>query len=207
MVDTTTTGSPVGPAGSGGSGGSGSTKPYLIRAIYEWCNDNGYTPYVAVVVNEHTQVPREHIKEGEIVLNVSPMATAKLKFGNEWLEFSARFGGMAREIWVPIGQIGAIYAKETGHGMGFEIEPLIPQASAAGTEPAKPVAKTSLAAVRGSPSPDEAAADPGLNDSIAEFNTTALELEKFRTGGDREISPIEPAVPSATKRPKLTVVK
>ena len=71
--------------------GPSSTKPYLIRAIYEWCTDNGYTPYVAVLVDERTQVPREHIKDGEIVLNVSPMATSRLKFGNEWLEFSARW--------------------------------------------------------------------------------------------------------------------
>ena len=117
MVDSTSSGGAVASPVT-------STKPYLIRAIHEWCCDNGFTPYVAVVVNEQTDVPREHIKDGEIVLNVSPMATAKLKFGNEWLEFSARFGGVAREIWVPIGQIAAIYAKETGHGMGFEIETL-----------------------------------------------------------------------------------
>jgi len=74
-----------------------STKPYLIRAIYEWCNDNGYTPYLAVAVDERTQVPREHVKGGEIVLNVSPMATNRLSLGNDLIAFQARFGGVARE--------------------------------------------------------------------------------------------------------------
>ena len=98
-----------------------STRPYLIRAIYEWCTDNGYTPYVAVVINEHTVVPREFIKDGQIVLNVSFDATSGLKIGNELIEFAARFGGVAREISVPIERVAAIYARENGHGMGFEV--------------------------------------------------------------------------------------
>ena len=98
-----------------------STRPYLIRAIYEWCTDNGYTPYVAVVINEHTVVPREFIKDGQIVLNVSFDATSSLKIGNELVEFAARFGGVAREISVPIERVAAIYARENGHGMGFEV--------------------------------------------------------------------------------------
>ena len=98
-----------------------STRPYLIRAIYEWCTDNGYTPYVAVVINEHTVVPREFIKDGQIVLNVSFDATSGLKIGSELIEFAARFGGVAREISVPIERVAAIYARENGHGMGFEV--------------------------------------------------------------------------------------
>ncbi|HEY1057413.1 MAG TPA: ClpXP protease specificity-enhancing factor [Limnobacter sp.] len=98
-----------------------STKPYLIRAIHEWAVDNGFTPYLAVAVNEKTQVPREFVKAGEIVLNVSPLATNKLRLGNEWVEFEARFGGKAREIMVPIEQVSAIYARENGHGMAFEV--------------------------------------------------------------------------------------
>ena len=88
-----------------------STRPYLIRAIYEWCTDNGYTPYVAVAVNEHTRVPQEFIKDGQIVLNVSFDATSGLKMGNEVIEFAARFGGVAREISVPIERVAAIYAR------------------------------------------------------------------------------------------------
>lgn len=98
-----------------------STKPYLIRAIHEWCVDNGYTPYLAVAVNEKTLVPKEFVKAGEIVLNTSPLATNKLSLGNEAIEFEARFGGVVREIYVPIDQISAIYARENGHGMAFEV--------------------------------------------------------------------------------------
>jgi stringent starvation protein B len=98
-----------------------STKPYLIRAIHEWCVDQGFTPYLAVAVNEHTQVPREFVKAGEIVLNTSPLATNKLNLGNDRVEFEARFGGIVREIIVPVEQISAIYARENGHGMAFEV--------------------------------------------------------------------------------------
>ncbi|MFN7644169.1 MAG: ClpXP protease specificity-enhancing factor [Burkholderiales bacterium] len=98
-----------------------STKPYLIRAIYEWCNDNGYTPYLAVAVDERTQVPHEHVKAGEIVLNVSPMATNRLSLGNDVIAFQARFGGVARELSIPIENVSAIYARENGHGMAFDV--------------------------------------------------------------------------------------
>lgn len=96
-----------------------STRPYLIRALYEWCTDNGLTPYVAVRVDESVQVPREYVKNGEIVLNVSMDATSSLKLGNEYIEFKARFAGTARDIMVPIDQVLAIYARETGQGMSF----------------------------------------------------------------------------------------
>jgi stringent starvation protein B len=98
-----------------------STKPYLVRAIHEWCTENGYTPYLTVVVDERTQVPQEHVRDGQIVLNVSFDATSKLQMGNEWIEFAARFNGSARQISVPIEQVAAIYARENGHGMGFEV--------------------------------------------------------------------------------------
>ncbi len=98
-----------------------STKPYLIRAIYEWCTDNGFTPYLAVAVDERTVVPREFVKGGEIVLNVSMSATDRLKLGNDLITFSARFGGVARQLSVPIENVSAIYARETGHGMAFEV--------------------------------------------------------------------------------------
>ena len=98
-----------------------STKPYLVRAIYEWCTDNGYTPYVAVVVDEHTRVPMAHVRSGEIVLNISALATHRLQMTNSELTFTARFSGVAEDLWVPMTQIAAIYAKETGHGMAFEV--------------------------------------------------------------------------------------
>ena len=96
-----------------------STRPYLIRALYEWCTDNGFTPYVAVLVDDTVQVPREYVKNNEIVLNISVGATSSLKLGNDFIEFKARFGGSAREIHVPIGRVIAIYARENGQGMAF----------------------------------------------------------------------------------------
>ena len=98
---------------------STSTRPYLIRALYEWCTDNGLTPYVAVMVDDSVQVPREYVKDGEIVLNISFDATSSLQLGNEFIEFKARFAGVARDIMVPIGRVIAIYARENGQGMAF----------------------------------------------------------------------------------------
>ena len=98
------------------------TKPYLLRALFEWCVDNGYTPHVAVKVDSRTQVPSEYVKNGEITLNISPNAVHKLQMGNELIEFSARFGGVARQISVPIPNVFALYARETGHGMTFDAD-------------------------------------------------------------------------------------
>lgn len=96
-----------------------STRPYLIRALHEWCADNGFSPYIAVQVDASVRVPMEFVKNGEIVLNVSMEATSSLKLGNEFIEFKARFGGVAREIIVPISHVIAIYARENGQGMAF----------------------------------------------------------------------------------------
>jgi len=98
------------------------TKPYLLRALFEWCVDNGYTPHLAVKVDSRTQVPPEYVKGGEITLNVSPNAVHKLQMGNELIEFSARFGGVARQISVPMANVYALYARETGHGMTFDMD-------------------------------------------------------------------------------------
>jgi len=98
-----------------------STRPYLIRALYEWCTDNGFTPYVAVMVDESVQVPREYVRNGEIVLNISFDATSSLKLGNEFIEFKARFAGVARDILVPVERVIAIYARENGQGMAFPV--------------------------------------------------------------------------------------
>lgn len=97
-----------------------STKPYLLRAIYEWCTDNGYTPYMAAVVDTRTRVPMEFVKNGEIVLNISFSATSGLKMENDLVRFSARFGGVSRDIVVPVDNVVAIYARENGQGMAFE---------------------------------------------------------------------------------------
>jgi stringent starvation protein B len=112
---------------------STSTRPYLIRALYEWCTDNGFTPYVAVLVDETVQVPREYVKNGEIVLNISYDATSSLKLGNDFIEFKARFAGTAREIMVPVNRVIAIYARENGQGMAFPVP--VPGAAAEDTKP------------------------------------------------------------------------
>ena len=96
-----------------------STRPYLIRALHEWCSDNGFSPYIAVQVDASVQVPMEFVKGGEIVLNVGVDATSALRLGNDYIEFKARFGGVAREIVVPISHVVAIYARENGQGMAF----------------------------------------------------------------------------------------
>lgn len=99
-----------------------STKPYLIRAIHEWCCDNGFTPYLAVAVDAGTRVPLEFVRDGQIVLNVSSDATNRLRLGNDFIDFQARFGGVARDISVPVGNVAAIYARENGAGMAFDLD-------------------------------------------------------------------------------------
>ena len=101
---------------------SAPTKPYLLRAVYEWCVDNGYTPQISVVVDSRTRVPMEYVRNGEIVLNIGPVAASRLQMGNEVIECTARFSGVARELVIPVVNVAAIYARENGHGMSFEQE-------------------------------------------------------------------------------------
>jgi stringent starvation protein B len=163
-----------------------STKPYLIRAIHEWCSDSGFTPYIAVVADEHVNVPREFVKNGEIVLNISPLATNRLALGNEFIEFQARFGGVAREVSVPIDKVIAIYARENGQGMAFDMPGSaapagVPAATGRGDAPAAP-APVALVPV------DRAAAP-----------TTP--------GDDPNEPPTPPSPPRPGDRPRLTRVK
>jgi stringent starvation protein B len=96
-----------------------SAKPYLIRAICEWCGDNALTPYLAVKVNAQTRVPAAFVKNGEIVLNVGTTATRKLTIDNDWIQFTARFNGASQEVAVPMIAVSGIFAKETGYGFAF----------------------------------------------------------------------------------------
>jgi stringent starvation protein B len=129
---------------------STSTRPYLIRALYEWCTDNGLTPYVAVSVDDSVQVPREYVKNNEIVLNISFDATSSLKLGNDFIEFKARFAGSSRDIMVPIVRVIAIYARENGQGMAFPMD--VDVAASSDMPPAQ--ASASLAVVGAPPAPD-----------------------------------------------------
>lgn len=127
-----------------------STKPYMLRAIYEWCTDSGFTPYIAVKVDAATTVPMEYVKKGEIVLNISFGATAGLKMDNDAITFSARFAGVSRQIYVPVQNVLAIYASENGQGMAFEVTKTaaeIPAPPASAPAPAPAPAAPSLSAV------------------------------------------------------------
>lgn len=115
-----------------------STKPYLIRAIYEWCADNGYTPLLSVAVDQNTRVPMEFVQEGKIVLNLSAGATRNLTMDNEWVRFSARFGGVSRELQIPVAAVIGIYARENTEGLGFAPDPSTDLSDPTPPEPPKP---------------------------------------------------------------------
>ena len=99
-----------------------STRPYMVRAMYDWCVDNQCTPFIVVAVDASVRVPQEFVQNREIVLNLSLGATSGLVLGNDYIEFKARFGGVARDICVPLGRVSAIYARENGQGMTFPVE-------------------------------------------------------------------------------------
>ncbi|MCO6427551.1 ClpXP protease specificity-enhancing factor [Nitrosomonas communis] len=98
------------------------TKPYLIRAIYEWCIDNSLTAYISVEVNQNTSVPHAYVKDGKITLDISPVAARDLLISNDSIQFTARFSGASRKIFVPISAIKAIFAKEINHSLFFTLE-------------------------------------------------------------------------------------
>ena len=135
-----------------------STKPYLMRAIYDWCVDSGYTPYLSVMVDSVTRVPMEYVKDGQIVLNIGPVAVERFRLGNDLIEFSARFNGTGRDISIPVGVVSAIYARENGQGLSFEVTPAdapVPaQLADSGAsaepppEPPRPAGKPSLRRVK-----------------------------------------------------------
>jgi len=100
-----------------------SNKPYLIRALHQWCADFGFTPFIAVFVDQNVEVPMEFVKKDEIVLNLSADACHNLHIDNDWISFQARFGGVPKKILVPISHVLAIYARENGQGMSFPFDP------------------------------------------------------------------------------------
>lgn len=161
-----------------------STKPYLIRAIYEWCTDNGFTPYIAVFVDNSTNVPREFVKNDEIVLNVSFDATSQLDMGNEWITFHARFSGVSRKIEVPVDNVLAVYARENGQGMAFPVERSTPTTQAATERENNPPAKLAAVDSESAPAPVVAEVEGGPDDE-----------------------PTPPNVPRIGGKPSLKVVK
>jgi stringent starvation protein B len=172
---------PIAPATAGSS-----TRPYLIRALHDWCTDNGFTPYVAVFVDQHVQVPSEYVKNNEIVLNVGFEATSALKLGNETIEFKARFGGSSREIVVPIDHVIAIYARENGQGMAFPM-PTEGPAGAASTSGAE----------------TPAVITPPRGPRLALTDAPAPKGDASADAGDKE----PPPEPPAGGRPSLKRIK
>lgn len=173
---------------------STSTRPYLIRALYEWCTDNGFTPYVAVSVDETVAVPKEYVRNDEIVLNIGFDATSALKLGNDAIEFKARFAGIAREIIVPVGRVMAIYAQENGQGMAF---PMASTAGAGESLIARPVNRdlTRLPAL---------ASVPDVTRSIHNND----KMNPLVTVSSRsEVDTREPPRPKGGGRPALTRIK
>ncbi|MDW5444033.1 ClpXP protease specificity-enhancing factor [Polaromonas sp. SM01] len=177
-----------------------STRPYLIRALYEWCTDNGLTPYVAVAVDETVQVPREYVKNNEIVLNISFDATSSLKLGNDFIEFKARFAGSAREIMVPISRVIAIYARENGQGMAF---PLVTP----GASRPQPAADAHAQDALDEPASALPAEDEKLSAGPEIKIVQLVPANNAASGRDDDTDPPEPPKPQQGKRPSLKRVK
>jgi stringent starvation protein B len=137
-----------------------STRPYLVRALHDWCTDNGFTPYIAVFVDTSVQVPAEYVKNNEIVLNIGFEASTALKLGNELIEVKARFGGTSREIAVPIDHVIAIYARENGQGMAFPVPNDAPATVGPAGEPASPAKPPKLSLADKSSSQNHPAVEP-----------------------------------------------
>ena len=132
---------------------SKSTKPYVVRAIWEWCADNGYTAYLAVQVDENTRVPAEFVKNGEIILNISSDATHKLTIGNDLIQFAARFGGVSRECSVPMAAVRGVFARENGEGIFFQNQAGTAPAEQTEREPSATTPSKTPPTTPGSPAP------------------------------------------------------
>ncbi|MDP2094682.1 MAG: ClpXP protease specificity-enhancing factor [Hydrogenophaga sp.] len=170
-----------------------STRPYLIRALHQWCVDNGFSPYIAVQVDASVKVPMEFVKNSEIVLNVGIDATSALHLGNDFIEFKARFGGVAREIIVPVGHVIAIYARENGQGMAFPAPPAA-TVHLAGEVPVNAVSAP------GTSGEAEGAVDPLCRSPLRVVPTDDVPVE-----GSESLPP--PDGPTRGGRPQLTRVK
>ena len=209
---------------------STSTRPYLLRALYEWCADNQLTPYVAAYVDDSVKVPREHVKNNEIVLNIGMDATSNLQIGNDFLRFKARFGGVAREIVVPIDHIIAIYARENGQGMAFPVpQSLPPRGEVKESSPAQrrstlrtvEPAQTTSTAPASAPASSTEPSNPLLQSSfeapkIIQLKAAPTPVKTTHDDTPTDSAPPEPPAPKSspnggagksTSRPSLTRIK
>jgi stringent starvation protein B len=175
-----------------------STRPYLVRALHDWCTDNGFTPYIAVFVDRQVQVPMEYVKNNEIVLNVGFEATSGLKLGNDFIEFRARFGGVSRDIVVPVDHVVAIYARENGQGMAFPVPSESGAAPGAKPEAAPAPAETAPRGLR------LAHTDSGTPEATEPAGT---EAPAPRAGWTDEQPPEPPPAAGGGNRPALKRIK
>lgn len=191
-----------------------STRPYLIRALHDWCTDNGFTPYLAVYVDRSVQVPQEYVKNNEIVLNVSFEATSQLQLGNEFVEFKARFGGVARDISVPVDHVIAIYARENGQGMAFPVP--TPLGGQGVDSPASAPAADEAHLLDADVSVDAPSAAPAAGLRLApaqkgagkERSSPVKAVDKPATGASGDgVDPQPPEPPSGGGRPALRRIK
>ena len=180
---------------------STSTRPYLVRALYEWCTDNGLTPYVAVRVDDSVQVPREFVKNNEIVLNISFDATSSLQLGNDFIQFNARFSGSPREIIVPMTHVMAIYARENGQGLSFPD-------TALGGAPADEQLEPRLSSIAGdeksdiAPKAQSGSATPGRDEKIMQLVADSTAFDDATPTDETD-----PPKPPTRSRPSLVRVK
>ena len=182
---------------------STSTRPYLVRALYEWCTDNGLTPYVAVAVDESVQVPREYVKNNEIVLNISFDATSSLKLGNDFIEFRARFAGSSREIMVPIGRVIAIYARENGQGMAFPMPGAAPASMQSPASAALPASFLSSVPSSNAPAQPAGSTETAADGKVVQLMT----VDKASAAMDDGVDPPEPPKSPQGPRPSLKRIK
>ena len=183
-----------------------STRPYLIRALHEWCTDNGFTPYIAAHVDGSVQVPTEFVKDSEIVLNVSYDATSGLRLGNDFIEFKARFGGVARDIMVPIDHVVAIYARENGQGMAFPAPEASPDGAVAApaAQAASPAPAVQLVLASGDDTSSKTGGKAVLKSTPKPQASRDAQDPAEDSGDD---TPPSPPSPPAGTRPSLKLVK
>ncbi len=189
-----------------------STKPYLIRAIFEWCNDAGFTPYLNVKVDQNVRVPIEYVKNGEIVLSVAQQATRDLTMGNDRIQFSARFNGVSREISIPVYAVQAIFARENGRGYFFEPEdPPAPAANGLPASPSTPVLQSVHAGVPILQSVRTAATTATVGDAAADHADAAATVTPSPVmvpdGEDGDESGTNPDKPRGPPRGNLRIIK
>ncbi|SEK97427.1 stringent starvation protein B [Roseateles sp. YR242] len=189
----------------GGGTAASSTRPYLIRALHEWCTDNGFTPYIAVHVDRTVQVPLEYVSNNEIVLNVGFEATSNLDLGNELIQFKARFGGSAREIIVPVDHVVAIYARENGQGMAFP-PPSAEEGAAAAHRPSA-AAPAAAAAPRGLRLATEADGETAGAKPEVPSQPTPVPTPRGNASGDDGSGDDDPGGAPSGGRPALKRVK